>query len=268
MTTPATTTAELSAHPLSELFPRMDAEELDSLGEDIKANGLKEAIWLFEDKILDGNNRYSAGLKIGYRFKETDFRQFDPKVQGDPLAFVVSQNLHRRHLTESQRATIAATLVTTKLGFNQYNRTGVTNAQAAKMLGVGEATVKMAKDVAQKAAPEINQMVQKGELRLGAAKKIIKKPKEEQQAELERVKAEAQKRKDGAKAKRQAAGKPTTSKEPRANQAMKDVDDFKARWQGFTDVQRRAFVMMLKDELAAILDDVRQQEEILGAKAA
>jgi transposase len=270
MTTPAKTTAELSAHPLSELFPRMDAEELDSLGEDIKANGLKEAIWLFEDKILDGNNRYSAGLKIGYRFKETDFRQFDPKVQGDPLAFVVSQNLHRRHLTESQRATIAATLVTTKLGFNQYTRTGVTNEQAAKMLGVSVAIVKMAKDVAAKATPQIKEQVQKGELRLAAAKQIIKKPKEEQQAELERVKAEAQKRKDDAKAKRDAAkaGKPTTSKEPKTNQAMKDVDDFKAKWQGFTDVQRRAFVMMLKDELAAILDDVRQQEEILGAKAA
>src|SRR5262249_49847392 len=129
-----TTTIELTAHPLSEIFPRMGSVELDALAEDIKANGLKEAIWLFEKKILDGNNRYSAGLKIGHRFKETDYREFDPKVQGDPLAFVVSQNLHRRHLTESQRATIAATLVTTKLGFNQYTRSTVTNAQAAKML--------------------------------------------------------------------------------------------------------------------------------------
>jgi hypothetical protein len=68
MTSTTKTTGELSAHPLSELFPRMDKEELETLAEDIKANGLKEAIWLFEDKILDGNNRYSAGLKIGYRF--------------------------------------------------------------------------------------------------------------------------------------------------------------------------------------------------------
>jgi hypothetical protein len=173
MTTPTPKpTAELSAHPLSELFPRMDKEELDTLAEDIKANELKEAILLFEDKILDGNNRYSAGLKIGYRFKETDFRQFDPKVHGDPLAFVVSQNLHRRHLTESQRAAIAATLVNTKLGYNQYNRSNVTNKKAAEMLGVGVATVKMAKDVAQKAAPEIQELVRKGDLRLGAAKEL------------------------------------------------------------------------------------------------
>jgi hypothetical protein len=181
MTSP---TKEYEPHSTSEIFSRfrMERAELDALGTDIKTNGLKEAIWLFEDKILDGNNRYRAGLDAGYRFKDTDFRVFDPKVQGDPLAFVVSSNLHRRHLTESQRATIAATLVTTKLGFNQYNRASVTNEQAAKMLGVSEATVKMAKEVAQKAAPEINQMVQKGELRLNAAKKIIQKRKEEQQA--------------------------------------------------------------------------------------
>jgi hypothetical protein len=182
MNTP--TTAELTAHPLSEIFPRMGADELDVLGADIKANGLKEAIWLFEDKILDGNNRYSAGLKIGYRLKETDLRQFDPKVQGDPLAFVVSQNLHRRHLTESQRATIAATLVTTKLGFNQYSRANVTNKQAAAMLGVSEAIVKMAKDVEKKATPEIKEQVKKGELRLGMANRVIKKSKDKQLAEL------------------------------------------------------------------------------------
>jgi ParB-like chromosome segregation protein Spo0J len=70
MTTLTTTKVERSPHPLSEIFPRMNAEELDRLAEDIKANGLKEAIWLFEDKILDGNNRYGAGLKIAYRFSK------------------------------------------------------------------------------------------------------------------------------------------------------------------------------------------------------
>ena len=271
MNAPTKPTPELSPHPLVEnLFPPMTEAEFDALAEDIKANGLKEAIWLLEDKVLDGNNRYRACLKIGYRFKETDFRQFDPKTQGDPLAFVVSANLHRRHLNESQRATIAAKLVTTKEGYNQYNRASVTNEQAAKMLAVSEATVKMAKEVAQKAAPEINKMVQNGELRLGAAKKLLsiakkkKITKEQQVAELTKTKAADEAKKKAEKAQRTAA-KANTKSEPKANQAMKDVDDFKAKWQSFSDVQRRAFVMMLKDELAAILDDVRQQEAILGA---
>jgi len=148
-------TTELSPHPLSEVFPRMDKGELDILAEDIKRNGLKEPITLFEGKILDGNNRYRACLKIGYRSKEGDIRQFDIKTHGDPLAFVVSANLHRRHLNESQRATVAARLVNSKLGSNQYNRDSVTNEKAAQMLGVSEATVKVAKDIATKASPEI-----------------------------------------------------------------------------------------------------------------
>jgi hypothetical protein len=167
--------------------------------------------------------------------------------------------------------------VSSKLGYNQYNSKSVTNEQAAKMLGVSEATVKMAKEVAEKAAPEINQMVQEGKLRLGAAKGLLnvakkeKITKEQHVAKLNEIdakKEENKKAKAAAKEAAKAAAKTETPSQPKANQAMKDVDEFKAKWQSFTGVQRRAFVMMLKDELATILDDVRQQEAILGAKAA
>jgi len=255
--------AEREPHRLSEIFPRMTGEEIDVLAKDIQANGLKEPITMHEDKILDGNNRYKACLKIGYRFKEIDFRLFDPKVQGDALAFVVSANLHRRHLNETQRAGIAATLVTTQLGYNQYNRTSVTNKQAADMLGVSEATVKTAKKVAQKAAPEILEKLKKGELRLGAAKKLLDTPKEQQLAELNKQKAEA---KAEAEARKKQSG--TGSKQPKTNQAMKDVDAFKAKWEGFDQMQRRVFVSWFKDELATLLEDVRQEEAMRGAKAA
>jgi hypothetical protein len=46
------TPPELTAHPLSAIFPRMGDAELSVLAEDIKATRLKEPIWLFEDKIL------------------------------------------------------------------------------------------------------------------------------------------------------------------------------------------------------------------------
>jgi hypothetical protein len=256
---------DLTAHSLSETFPRMSDAELTALAEDIKANGLKEAIWMFEDKILDGNNRYVAGLKINYSFKQADFRPFDVKTQGDPLTFVVSQNLHRRHLNESQRAAIAARLVSTKLGINQYSRSGITNEQAAKLLAVSEATLKMAKEVATKATLEVIELVRKGELRLGAAKQLLDVPKDQQLAKLNSDRAEKKAKQKKREAEKKANKGMSKPKDPKANQAMKDVDDFKAKWQSFSDVQRRAFVMMLKDELAAILDDVRQQEAILGA---
>ena len=186
----------------------------DALVEDIKTNRLKEPIWLFEGRILDGNNRYRACLKISYQFKETDFRTFDPKA--DALAFVVSANLHRRHLNESQRAAIAARLVNTKLGYNQYNGATVTNEKAAKLLGVSEATVKTAKKVAEKAAPEIFEKVQKGELRLNAATQLLSKPKDQQAVELAKIEAEKKAKAEAAKAQRAEKAEGT---EPAANAA-------------------------------------------------
>ena len=278
MSEPTTTTspmAERSPHPLSEIFPRMEDAGLAALAEDIKDSRLKEPIWLFEDKILDGNNRYRACLKISYRFKETDFRQFDPKTQGDPLTFVVSANLHRRHLNESQRAAIAATLVTTKLGYNRYSRavqSGITNAAAANLLGVSEATVKMAKAVADKAAPEIFEKVQKGELRLGAVSRVVRKPKSQQAAELAKIEAKNEERKVAAKAAAEAAKATRAANapknEPAANQKMTALDDFKAKWVGFDEMQRKAFVMTFEEDLAGLLEYVRQQKAMIGGATA
>ena len=267
MTTPTKPIAETkTAHQLADIFPLMEGDEFAALVEDIKANGLREPITLYEDKILDGRNRYRAVVKaeLQYRLKEENFR---PYTGSDPLGFVVSANLHRRHLNESQRAAIAAKLVTTTFGSNQYNRATVGNKQAAIMLGVSEATVKMAKDVAKKAAPEISQLVQKGELRLGAAKQLLKVDKSQQVAELEKIKAEKQKEKDDRAKQRPAPkGNPST-KTSKANQAMKDVDDFCKRWKAFDNNQRQAFVGIFKTELAALLDAIQQREAMIGAAA-
>jgi ParB-like chromosome segregation protein Spo0J len=252
---------QLSPHSLSAIFAPMGELELGSLAADIKDSGLKEPITLHEGQILDGNNRYRACLKVGYRFKETDFRQFDPKTQGDPLACVVSSNLVRRHLNESQRAAIAAQLVTTTRGYNRYTAKGVSNEQAAQMLGVSEGTVKMAKEVAAKAAPEIQELVRKGDLRLGAAKGLLKLDKGQQVAELEKIKAEKEAEKAGKKKEKKGGSRPS-----HANQKMDDVDDFKKKWQGFDEMQRKAFVMSFKSELAELLEYVRQQEAMVGAQ--
>jgi hypothetical protein len=165
---------------------------------------------------------------------------------------------------------IAIKVVTTKLGDNQHKSGSITIQNAAKMLSVGEATIKMAKAVAQNASPEIKEKVLTGELRLGMAKEIIKKPKEEQQAELERIKADRAKA-AAAKAAEQATktkgNASTKAKEAKANQAMKDVDEFCKKWKAFDNNQRRAFVVMFKAELAALLDAIQQQEAMIGAAA-
>jgi hypothetical protein len=55
---------ELEFHPIADLFPLMEGEEFDALVADIKANGLREPIVLYGDKILDGRAAFhvAAGL--------------------------------------------------------------------------------------------------------------------------------------------------------------------------------------------------------------
>lgn len=90
-------------HPAAELFPMMNDDELEKLAADIRANGLREPVVLFEGQILDGRNRLRA-----CELAETEprFEQWDE--DGSPVAFVLSRNLHRRHLDESQRAVVAS----------------------------------------------------------------------------------------------------------------------------------------------------------------
>lgn len=90
---------EYHQHPLSAAFPGMSQSELAALTDDIAEEGQREPITLFEGKILDGWHRYQACNACG-RVPVT------VELPGgvNPVAFVKSRNLHRRHLTGSQRA--------------------------------------------------------------------------------------------------------------------------------------------------------------------
>lgn len=91
-------------HILSKTFPLMNDSEFSALKNDIEQNGLFENIVLYEGQILDGRNRYKACLALGIKPKYTEFNG------EDPLVYVVSQNLHRRHLNAYQRSLIALQL--------------------------------------------------------------------------------------------------------------------------------------------------------------
>ena len=96
----------LSIHPYAELFPPMSLAEFERLCDDIEQHGLQVDIVVYEGKVLEGRHRYLACLARGTTAR---FRPYAGEC-GSPLAFVVSRNLHRRHLTESQRAMVAARL--------------------------------------------------------------------------------------------------------------------------------------------------------------
>ncbi len=168
-------------HPLANLFPLMEGAEFDELVTDIKANGLHEPIIIFEDKILDGRNRHRACQAAGV---EPVFRPF---TDDDPLALVISLNLKRRHLNESQRAMVAARLATLRDGQRADHVEGLPIGRASDLLNVGERSVARAREVIDRGAPELVDAVEQGKIAVSLASKFLKKPAADQLAIVKKV---------------------------------------------------------------------------------
>jgi hypothetical protein len=100
------TALQLTAHEYASLFPMMSDDELAELIADIDKHGLREPIVLYEGRILDGRNRVEACRKLGIEDPRTVEYDGD-----DAQAFVVSKNLHRRHLTQAQKAEVVVKLL-------------------------------------------------------------------------------------------------------------------------------------------------------------
>jgi hypothetical protein len=103
---------DLQPHPLAEMIPLMLDKEYEDLKADIQANNykLREKIVLYEGKVLDGRHRERALSELGIPWEENS-RQFDPETEGDPVSFVISLNLKRRHLTVGQLASVGSELL-------------------------------------------------------------------------------------------------------------------------------------------------------------
>jgi hypothetical protein len=164
-------------HEYANLFPMMTEPDLMRLAEDIKEKGMLDPVITLDGKILDGRNRFKAcGINgITPRFEEYS--------GDDPLGYVVSHNLHRRHLSESQRAMVAAEWAGLKQGGDRGNQhTGgkspigglanqsatATRNEAAKLLNVGTSSIDRAKKV-KKEAPELAEKVKSGDMSVNAA---------------------------------------------------------------------------------------------------
>lgn len=173
---------EMDVHPAAELFPLMTGPPFEDFVGDIAINGLREPIVTCDGAILDGRNRFRACELAGVpvRFLEWD------RV-GTPEDFVISLNLHRRHLDESQRAMVAAKLATWRRGRPAKNggnppKNGLSAPAAAELFNVGTRTVEKAKVVRNKGVPELIAAVEQGALPVDVAVKIAREPEAVQPA--------------------------------------------------------------------------------------
>lgn len=168
---------ELQFHEYANLFPLIEGREFDDLVADIQQHGIREPIWLYDGKILDGRNRYRASQSIGI---DAPIKTYEGD---DALAFVISLNLKRRHLNESQRAMVAAKLAKLELGANQHSGSEnlPTQQQAANMLNVSDRSIRTAKHVQSVATPELAAAVEAGKVAVSAAAQATKIMTPEQQ---------------------------------------------------------------------------------------
>lgn len=178
-----------------ELFPMLEDEEYQALKRDIAENGQREPIRVCEGEILDGRNRFKACEELG----------IEPKIQnvtreevGDPIAYAMSLNFHRRHLKPHQKGAALASYMDavgarkSKGGRPKKNPESLsefpaTLPQVAAKLGVDERTARnhlRAAEDYQAAAPELRVKVDAGELTPAKAKALTVKLTKEQSEEV------------------------------------------------------------------------------------
>lgn len=186
---------EYEFHPFASVLPMMGQVELNELAADIQGNGLRAPITLFDGKILDGRNRYKA---CGIARVEPRFRDFNG--DGDPIDFIVSVNIKRRHLTASQKAMVVAKILDLPRGNPKLksaktptNPKSAQNAElktvhrAAEEIDVSPRTIGQAKQVLREATNETVEKVEQGKKSLAAAVKEIKQTKEQKEKHLDKT---------------------------------------------------------------------------------
>lgn len=183
---------KLQPHPIAEIFPQMDDDQFAALKADIEANGLELPGLLHEGKILDGRNRYRACLELGIEMRWQDTSGWELTSEDSkpfaPIQYVLSHNLHRRHLTPSQRAMVAARIANLKEGRPSKETSqncGVSKREdAAKLLNVSSRSIDAAKRVIEGGAPELIEAVENETIKVSLAEKLTKAADKKHQAEL------------------------------------------------------------------------------------
>ena len=191
-------------HPFSTLNRMMSADEGRELRADIAARGLMERIVIFQDKILDGRNRYLECVALGLfpanvdwrthpAFVEFGGRGWDSDKGSDALGYVWSQEV-RRHMSAKDLALRAARymrfLAQLQPEFPEGKTAKLrlpTQEQISKRYGISERLVHSAMVLLDRAEPEVVAAVEGGKLALSDAADVVSKLEPEEQKQIAAV---------------------------------------------------------------------------------
>ena len=190
-------------HGLANIFPLMRDEEFAALKDDIRQHGQREPIWTHDGKIIDGRNRYRACSELGIEPLTRVWNR-----DGSLVSFILSINLHRRHLSSSQKAVIALDvekhLATEakerqRQGGGDYNKKAVSQkfdqpdrnagkaaAQAAALVGTNRQYVSAAKRLAA-TTPDLIPVVRDGIVTIEDAKQLASLPEAQRTSLVEKL---------------------------------------------------------------------------------
>ena len=185
-------------HPAANIFPLMEGEEYEEFKTSIQKSGVQNAIVYLGDQIIDGRNRHRVCQELGIGAQA---KHLDPRECPDPVEYVMQQNFHRRHLSVSQRAMAAArargvyeqqakerqgdrTDMVENLPPSSQPEYGKTRDQVGKALGVSGKSVDHASKVLKQGSAELQQAVDKGEIKVSRAAGIAELPPEKQHSQI------------------------------------------------------------------------------------
>lgn len=200
-------------HPAANLFPMMDAASFAELKADIEKNGQRESVVYYRGQLLDGRNRDRACRELGIAVSECELDESE-----DPVLFVLSANLHRRHLKPSQLSIVAARLKwlyaeaakgrQKASGGDKRSRKakgktvkenlpepigGQSRDAAAEVVNVSGKSVDFASAVLEHGSQQLIEAVESGEVSVSRAAKIAKStPKPQQLSAVKEKKPEKQ----------------------------------------------------------------------------
>jgi ParB-like chromosome segregation protein Spo0J len=176
----------IEVHPAANIFPMIKGKAFDELVEDIRQNGLKESVVFYQGQLLDGRNRYRACQVLGI---DPEAAEIDEEEGFDPVAWVLSMNLHRRHLGETEREAIGAKIANLKHGDVKTQKNDATNVaskyEVAEQLNVNAKGIERAKSAIKGGCKQLVEKLEAGEIPSSTAANFVKAvPDKRHQAEI------------------------------------------------------------------------------------
>jgi len=178
-----------------KLIPPLTEEEYKQLEENLKKDGCRDSLVIWNGTIIDGHNRYEICTKYNIEFNTTEIK-FNAK--DDVVEWIIRNQFGRRNISDYVKAELALRLenvIKARAKENQINsgkdygigkkvnlnsekpiRHINTHEELAKIAGVSKDTIWKTKVIKNEGSEELQAQARKGEISINKAFNLTRKP--------------------------------------------------------------------------------------------